>query len=139
LATLLMLFLAWGVTGCSGTGPTWVDEGTVYTTASVARLLDTADISRVADQPTTTATELRHKALSSLRKQGDSASAVANMLTSTFEPDTRGVPVYVEKASLDGTSVVVVVEATGPKSGKLTLKRLWVLAEDGSVILARSR
>lgn len=138
-AALLAVLMMAGVSGCSDKGPTWVDEGTKYTVASVERLLVATDISAIADRPTTTATDLRHKALASLRKQGESASGVADMLTSTFEPDTRGVPVYIEKASLEGTSVVVVVEATGPKSGKLDHKRLWVLSEDGSVVLARSR
>jgi len=61
------------------------------------------------------------------------------MLTRTVEPETRGVPVYVELASVDGTAAVIVVEATGPKSGTLDSKRLWVLNADGDVIFARSR
>lgn len=137
--TIVALILAFGVSGCSGGGPQWVDEGADYTTTSVERLLDTADITGVSDRPTTEATKMRHDALSALRKQGDSASKVTDMLTSTFDPATRAVPVYVEKASLEGTSVVIVVEATGPKSGDLKMKRLWVLTDEGSVVLARSR
>lgn len=136
---LVALTLVLGLVGCADGATVWVDESAAYTAASIGEPLDTADISRVSERPTAEAQDLRHDALSSLRKQGDSASQVADMLTSTFDPDTRGVPVYVEKASFEGTSVVIVVEATGPKSGALTLKRLWVLGEDGSVILARSR
>ena len=139
LLAFVALVLTLGVSGCARTAPTWVDEGATYTTATVARLLDNADISRIAGRPTTDATKLRHEALSSLRRQGASASSVADILTSTFQPDTRGVPVYIEKASLEGTPVVIVVEATGSKTGTLKTKRLWVLGEDGSVYLARTR
>jgi len=141
LSLLLMVVLALAVmlSGCSKKGPVFVDDSAKYDAASVEKLLGVADISALSELPTTDATALRHSALSGLRKQGDSAAGVADLLTSTFEPDTRGVPVYVEKASFEGTSAVVVVEATGPKTGTFTMKRLWVLGSDGSVLLARSK
>lgn len=139
LVTALASILAFSITGCRSKGPVFVDEGTSYTTTSVDHLIDVADIKEFADKPTTEATALRHTALSSLRKQGDAAARAADLLTATFEPDTRGVPVYVEQASLEGTSVIIVIEATGSKTGTFKTKRLWVLGGDGSVILARSR
>lgn len=139
LVTTLLLAAALVTTGCTAGGPTWVDEGATYTMKSVENVLDTADISAQSDRLTTEATELRHDSLTSLRKTSDSAAKAADLLTATFPPDTRAVPVYVESASLDGAPVLIVVEATGPKTGKLNMKRLWVLGEDGSVILARSR
>ena len=133
------LLLTAGLSGCGPEGPVWVDEGTAYTTRSVSTVLDTADTSRLVDRPTSDAPALRHSALTELRKDGAGAARVADLLTNTFEPNTRSVPVYVEQASVDGTAAVVVVEAAGPRSGKLSAKRLWVLSRNGDVILARSR
>jgi len=134
-----VLILATGLVGCDSNGPVWVNEQKVYTTRTVGAILDVADISRFEERATADAPDLRHAALTSLRKNGDDASGVADLLTRTFEPSTRGVPVYVELASIDGTEAVIVVEATGPKSGRLDSKRLWALDTDGNVILARSR
>ena len=137
--TLLLLTVAFGMSGCGDKGPVFVDEGTNYTTSNIERLLDVADISQLEKRPTTEAPALRHSALSGLRRQGKAAADVADLLTSTFEPDTRGVPVYVERASFEGARVVIVIEATGPRTGTLKLKRLWALGADGSVILTRGR
>lgn len=131
--------IAIALIGCAPRGPMWLDNGAVYSSGSVGALIDAADTTILVDRPTTDAPQLRHKALTELRKSGADAALVADLLTDTFEPSTRGVPVYVERASVDGTAAVIVVEATGPKSGKLSAKRLWVLSEDGDVILARSR
>ena len=139
LASMILAMTAFGTSGCTAGGPTWVDDGASYTMTSVEAVLDAADISKQSSRATTAATKLRHDALTSLRRQGDSAAKAADLLTATFPPETRAVPVYVESASLDGKPVFIVVEATGPKTGTLNMKRLWVLGEDGSVILARSR
>lgn len=137
--TVMLIATLFGASGCSASGPRWVDENASYTVKSVENVLTIADISAQSRRPTTQATELRHEALTALRKKGESASRAADLLTATFDPETRAVPVYVESASLGGKPVLVVVEATGPKSGMLSMKRLWVLGEDGSVVLARSR
>lgn len=134
-----ILMLAMGLAGCGPSGPLWVNEQNEYTTRTVGAVLDSADTARFEDRKTTDAPELRHAALTSLRKNGEDASEVADMLTRTFEPSTRGVPVYVELASIDGTKAVIVVEVTGPRSGRLDSKRLWALDTDGNVLLARSR
>ncbi len=139
LSVFVLGVMATGVVGCASRGPVWVSEQSAYTTKTVETVFDAADTSQLTDQPTEDAAALRHDALAALRKSGADASGVADMLTRTFEPETRGVPVYVELASVDGTTAVIVVEATGPKSGTLDSKRLWVLDADGDVIFARSR
>lgn len=139
LVFLILAMAALGTSGCTADEPSWTDNGAIYTMKSVERVLDAADISAQNGRATTEATKLRHDALTSLRRQGGSAAKAADLLTATFPPDTRAVPVYVEAASLDGAPVFIVVEATGPKTGTLNMKRLWVLSEDGSVILALSR
>lgn len=139
IVTLILVTTLLATAGCTADDLVWVDEGTSYTMSSVDKALDIADISAHSDRQATEAAELRHSALTSLRTRGGSASEAANLLTATFSPETRAVPVYVESASLDGKPVLLVVEATGRKTGTLNMKRLWVLGEDGSVILARSR
>jgi len=139
LVTLLFAAAILGTSGCTASGPVWVDDGANYTMKSVGEVLETADIARLSSRATTDAIVLRHDSLTALRKKGGSAAKAADLLTATFPPETRAVPVYAESAMLDGKRVLVVVEATGPKTGTLNMKRLWVLGEDGSVILARSR
>ena len=139
LVTLMLITALLGTTGCTSDNLTWVDDGESYSMKSVEKVLDTADISAQSARSAADATELRHTALTALRKKGGSAAEAADLLTATFPPETRAVPVYVEAASLNGMPVLIVVEATGPKTGALTMKRLWVLGEDGSVILSRSR
>jgi len=120
------------VSGCAAKGPVYVSANRSYTQASAPSVFALADTSRLADQPASTAPKLRHTALAALRRSGADASAISNLLTRVFPGDTRGVPVYVERATYDGKSAVLVVEATGPESGKLASKRLWVSATTGT-------
>ena len=110
-----------------------------HTNETALAVLATADASAVASQPTADGAELRHAALAALRREGETASSVADLLTRTFPSSTRGVPVYVERASYDGTPAVLVVEATGLASGPLSSKRLWVVSESGDILFAGSR
>lgn len=122
--------------GCSPKGPLYVDTGASYTMDSVDEILRGADAGAYATEPTADATGLRHEALVALRKRGENAAAAADLITRTFPADTRSVPVYVERASVDGKRVLVVVEATGPKGGSLDAKRMWVFDDQGNVIFA---
>jgi hypothetical protein len=47
--------------------------------------------------------------------------------------------VYLERAAVDGTPAIILVEAAGPEGGKLSTKRIWVLDEQGGVIYAGSK
>jgi len=127
------------LTGCAEKGPTYVDAGAVHTKATVIAILEQTDTSAIADRPAADGAKLRHQALAALRRQGTDASSVADVLTRTFPSDTRGVPVYVERASYDGKDAILVVEATGPDSGKLNAKGLWVISESGDVLFAGGR
>ena len=132
---LTPLALAMLLTGCSSADPVYVSKGTSYTAATIASVFDIADTT----EPATESALLRHSALAALRRSGADASAVADLLTRSFPSDTRGVPVYVERATFDGKPAVVVVEATGPSGGHLDSKRIWVLGERGDVYFAGSR
>lgn len=133
-ATLLAM-----LSGCAEKGPVFVDAGTAYNKTNALVVLEQADASAVAARPTAEGTKLRHTALSALRRQGATASNVADLLTRTFPSDTTGVPIYVERVTYDGKPAVLVVEATGPESGSLNAKRLWIVGETGDILFAGSR
>lgn len=124
---------------CAPKGPKYVDAGVQYNRNSVLTLMDSADISSLASTPASDAPELRRTALNQLRARSESAAVASDLLATTFPVDTRGVPVYVERASVDGTPAVVVVEAAGPRGGKLTTKRLWAIDLKGDVIVVGTK
>ncbi len=127
------------MTGCADKGPVYIDSGATHTNETALAVLARADASTLASKPTAEGEELRHAALAALRREGETASTVADLLTRTFPSSTSGVPVYVERASYEGTPAVLVVEATGPASGSLSSKRLWVVSESGDILFAGSR
>jgi hypothetical protein len=136
------LFIALSVTllcGCARRGPVYADTGTPHTKATALVVLSNADTAAIASRPTTDGIKLRHDALAALRRQGAKASEVADLLTRTFPSDTSGVPVYVERATFGGKPAVLVVEATGPGSGSLNSKRVWVVGDNGDILFAGSR
>jgi len=125
--------------GCSPKGPVFVDSNNSYDQTSVMRLAESIDTTKLAGTPSDKAADLRHKALTALRSEGGRAVPVADMLTKTFPADTRAVPVYFERATFDGKPAIIVVEAAGPKEGKLSARRVWVLDEQGGVLFMGSR
>lgn len=135
LAAALLLVLS----ACDGNRITYVAEDADYDRAAALKLLDEADAGDLASRPTEESAGLREAALTDLRGQRDGAAEAASLITRTLPPTSRSVPFYVETASYEGTPAVVILEAVGPSSGVLRDKRLWVLALDGSVLLAGSR
>ncbi len=125
--------------GCAPKSPAYVENGKDYDRSAAITLLASVDTGHLADQPTTDGPKLRHAALAALRRHGATASKVADLLTKTFPSDTAGVPLYVERGSFDAKPAVVVVEATGPTSGRLSSKRIWFVGEKGDILFAGSR
>ena len=125
--------------GCTPYGPTWVDSGASYTTNTVSSFFDKTDIAKFGDTSTADAAQPRHDALTDLRRRGGNASLAADLITKTLPASTRGVPVYVERASMNGQPAYLLVEAIGPAKGKLTTKRLWVLSTTGAVLFVGTR
>lgn len=125
--------------GCAKKGPVYVDNAVAHSKESALALLANADASAVAARPTSDGAKLRHDALAALRSRGPAASSVSDLLTRTFPTDTSGVPVYVERGTFDGRPAVFVVEATGPGTGALSSKRLWVVSDEGDILFAGSR
>ncbi len=136
---LVAAFTTTLLSGCSGTGPVYAESETAYTNETVLDVLANAEVGELASKPTAEGVRLRHDALAALRREGADASAVADLLTRTFPSSTTGVPVYVERARYDGAPAIIVVEATGPASGALSSKRVWVVGEKGDILFAGSR
>jgi hypothetical protein len=133
LATVFLL------SGCSPAGPQWVDAGASYTAKTVSGIYAKVDISKLAGVSAADTTKKRHDALTELRKLGGGASDAADLITRTMPSDSRGVPMYVERATFDGKPALILVEAIGPAKGQLTTKRLWVLSDVGAVLFVGSR
>jgi len=126
-----------GLVACGGPSVEFVDSDATYTSAQTQIVLEQTDTSRFEDDPTSEAVTLRSKALAQLRSQGESAASAADLITDTFPPQTRSVPVYVESAVVDGIPAYLIVEAWGPAEGALDRKRLWVIdAETGDVLFS---
>jgi hypothetical protein len=135
IAVVVALMATLLVAGCQKAGPAFVEKGGSYTKSSVLELLDKTDISAYSSQEVSSSTELRRKALAGLQARGSVAKPAVDLLIETFPADTRGVPVYVELGTVDGKPVTIVIEAVGPKGGKLSTKRLWALDASGTVII----
>lgn len=136
----LLSVVALLLTGCGPSGPSWIDTGATYTISGLSSLYSKADISKLSGRQASDASSLRHAALTGLRKRGGEAAAAADLITRTLSASTRGVPVYVERAKVEGQAAYIVIEATGPPAGQLTTKRLWVLSADkGAVIFVGTR
>ena len=133
-ATLLLLN-----TGCSPTGPTWVDSGAVYTTQTLPAAYAKADLGSLANTAVRDSARLRHDALVALRRRGGAASDAADLITKTLPTDNGAVPVYVEHATINGVAGLVIVEAMGPSSGNLSTKELWALSDKGAVLFVGTR
>jgi len=129
-AAIAVLFLS----ACGPTGPTWVDAGATYTTKTLSAEYAKASLGDLAKNSTADTAKLRHDALVGLRRRGGSAADAADLITKTLPTDGHGVPLYVERATVDGVPSLILIEAIGPPSGKLTTKRLWALSDQGAVL-----
>jgi len=125
--------------GCAPDSPRFVDSGRAYTQADIAGVLDAVDSGSALGRPTSESSQLRSAALVSLRGQGEAAATAASLITKTFQSSTPGVPVYVERATYNGTSALVIVELIGPRDGSLADRRIWVIDDDGLVLYSGTR
>lgn len=138
MLVLVACFAVALLTGCADTGPVWVDEDAAYTASTISMVFGQADDAEFVGKPTNDSEDLRHDALVALRARGGAAAEAADLITKTF-PSTAGVPLYVERASFEGSSnALIVVEIIGPTDGDLSLSRLWVLSETGDVLYSAS-
>jgi hypothetical protein len=125
--------------GCAPKGPVYVKDGKNYDKSTAIALLASVDAGSYSKERTSDGPKLRHAALAALRRNGPAASSAADLLTRTFPSKTAGVPVYVEHGSFNSVPAYVVIEATGPASGHLNSKRIWIVTEKGDILFAGSR
>jgi hypothetical protein len=125
--------------GCAGQPTTFVSEGGSYDASSAVDRAEDADLGSLAKEPSDRASDLRRRALVSLRKQGDEQQRAAELITRTFPAETRAVPFYIERASYENTPGYLIVEALGRPDETLSRKRLWIIDEKGEVLLSVSR
>ena len=139
IVAAISLLLALALTSCSQSGLTFVDEGGSYDRESALALAAAADSGDLAGRSTREADALRHDALVDLRSEGAAGAEAASLVTKTFPSNAAAVPFYVERATFDSKPALVVIEAIGPADGSLADKRIWVLSEDGDVLLSGTR
>jgi glutathione S-transferase len=139
LAAVSLLAASMALAGCSGPEPTFVDDDGVYDSDSAVELLEQADSGTLAEEPAEKASELRHRYLTALRRQGGGAATAAELITRTFPAETDAVPFYVEWAQFGEQPAYIIVEALGRPGGALLDKRLWVIDEQGTVLLSGTR
>lgn len=129
------LLIAVTCVACASGGPEWVDEGRTLTLDEARAVLNEVDAETLAEQPVEGSDELRQEALASLRAQGEEAAEAADLVTATFPAQTRAVPFYVERAIVEERPVIIMVEAWGPREGRLDLERIWIIeSESGNVL-----
>jgi hypothetical protein len=134
-ASMLVVVL----TACKPARPTFVDEERRYNQGTALLLIGKVGDSGLAAVPVDEASKRRHDALAALRSRGKNAADAAKLITEVFPADTAAVPYYVEIASYEGTSAVVVLEAVGPKGGTLSDSRAWVVSRSGDVLITGTR
>lgn len=127
------------VAGCTPVRPQFVDDGRELSADQALDLPIDLNPGALAGRPTADAEQLRSKALASMRREGGTQADVASLITAGLPTSGRGVPFYVELAEVDSVPAIVVVEATGPKTGILEDQRVWVLDRTGKVILMGTR
>lgn len=101
---------------------------------AAARAMDASRYTAVAVED---APRLRREALVELRRH-ERGREIADLLTEQFPTVTLAVPLYVERAAVDGRDAWIVVEAWGSESGKLDRRRLWVFDARTAEVVASS-
>ena len=139
LALAAVALVTVSLAGCARSGPVYAETSNEYSAANVDALFENAQATDIESHASARSEELRHRALVNLRDQGPGASSAADLITETFPADTRGVPVYVERAAYGGTEAVFLLEAIGPQGGSLDDTRLWVISEAGEVLYSEVR
>lgn len=136
-AQLAMLLVATSLVACgSAARLSFIPDGGSYTAEDLPALLASADLTAVSSVATEDGPRLRQDMLTSLRRQGDDAAALADTLTREFPTDVTSVPTVVERATYDGAPAWIVIEAWGEQGGTLSHRRLWVFSYEQRAVVA---
>lgn len=117
----------------------YVKSDVSYDQTSVSAILDDKAPSGFSSVSGADAPDVRHDVLAQLRRQGEAESSAASLITATFPTDAASVPFKVIDGMFKDEPVLIMLEAVGPKDGKLHDVRLWVIAKDGQIRYSDSR
>jgi len=127
LAVTATALITFALSACGTATLEYIPEGGTYTLAEVQERAVTADAHGAEGIATDDANAERVERLVFLRQQGEEAAALADALTAGFPTESASVPILVERGTVDGRSVWIVVEAWGEPGEKTEHRRLWLL------------
>jgi hypothetical protein len=127
LVVTLAAATALALAGCGSSTVEYIPEGGTYTLAEVQARAVALDSDGAEGIATDDAIDERTARLVHLRRQGDEAAALADALTTGFPSENASVPILVERGTVDGRPVWIVIEAWGEPGAKLEHRRLWLL------------
>lgn len=115
---------------------TFVSRDRAFTAQELSTMAASLKPPSFENAPVADAPELRKSALASLRAD-DETSQLADLLTRTLPVDSRSVPYYAERATVNGRDAWIVVEVWGSAGGMLDKSRVWAFdAQTADVIVA---
>jgi len=136
-AITVMALLTLACAGCDAAIVEYIPEGGTYTLSEAQERAVAVDAHGAERIATDDADAERVDRLVYLRRQGEEAAALADALTAGFPTRSASVPVLVERGTVDGQMVWIVVEAWGEPGAKLEHRRLWLL-DDSSLEVVNS-
>lgn len=138
LAFTLAAAIALALTGCGSSTLEYIPEGGTYTLAEVQARAVAVDSGGADEIATDDANDERTDRLVQLRRQGDEAAALADALTAGFPSENASVPILVERGTVDGQPVWIVIEAWGEPGAKMEHRRLWLLDDQTLEVVSSS-
>ncbi len=133
------LTVATTVVACGPAESSYAESTIGYTRSNLDPLFEHARQSELLGRPASDSPTLRHRSLVAIRSEGNRGAEAADLITDTFPTDTRGIPVYVERAEFDGAPALMILELTGPSGGQLDDVRLWVIDASGTIAYSEVR
>ncbi len=139
-ALSLVTVVALALAACSPSARvTYIPEGGSYTEDDLVTVLESADPDEAARIAPEDIAAKRQEALADLRRHGDDAAAIADILTAEFPLDVTAVPFLVERGTYENESAWIVLEAWAEDDDSPVYRRVWVFAtDDGALLAAKS-
>lgn len=134
---IMIMLLTLSLAGCArGSNITFVSDDREFSARELPTMAAALPSPSYKDAPVTDAARLRKSALASLRAD-DETRPLADLLTRTLPADSRSVPYYAERATVNDRDAWVVVEVWGSAGGTLDKSRVWAFdAQTADVIIA---
>lgn len=114
----------------------FIPDGDAYTSESLPAALADLDLSAIESMATDEVLTERQQQLTDLRRAGDGADRLADVLTSQFSAKTMALLIRVERGTYEGTPAWLVFEAWGSDGGPLDRVRVWVFDTESLKLLS---